>query len=172
MLCEGKILSASLTTHYAPNLLFGVLIPMILMKFGGTSVGSIDAFAAVSKIVASKVEEQSKTKRPGVVVVTSAMSGVTNMLIDAAQKSAKGNSATAKEVIATLRQKHMQVIEHFIKNVDDRQPIIEHLDAKLNDLDRICGGIAVLGELTPRGNDLVSGLGERINAPILAAQIR
>lgn len=145
---------------------------MLVMKFGGTSVGSIDAFAAVSKIVAEKVQQQSKTKRPGVIVVTSAMSGVTNMLIDAAQKSAKGNAAAAKEMISTLRQKHMQVLDHFIKNPSDRQPIVEHLEAKLNDLDRICGGIAVLGELTPRGNDLVSGLGERINAPVLAAVLR
>ena len=80
---------------------------MLMMKFGGTSVGSIDAFAAVVKIVKQKVKEQASSKRPGVVVVTSAMSGVTNLLIDAAQKSAKGNANVAKEMIATLRQKHM-----------------------------------------------------------------
>ena len=64
---------------------------MIVMKFGGTSVGSADAFAQVAKIVAQKVAEQNApqaaTERPGVIVVTSAMAGVTNMLIEAAQKA-------------------------------------------------------------------------------------
>ena len=53
---------------------------MIVMKFGGTSVGSADAFAQVAKIVSEKAQEQDATARPGLVVVTSAMSGVTNML--------------------------------------------------------------------------------------------
>ncbi len=145
---------------------------MLMMKFGGTSVGSIDAFAAVVKIVKQKVKEQASSKRPGVVVVTSAMSGVTNLLIDAAQKSSKGNANVAKEMIATLRQKHAQVIDHFVKDSGEHTAVTKHLDDKLNELDRICGGIAVLGELTLRGNDLVSGLGERINAPILAAVLR
>jgi aspartate kinase len=145
---------------------------MIVMKFGGTSVGSVEAFAAVAKIVAQKVQEQAATQRPGVVVVTSAMSGVTNLLIDTAQKAAKGNAAASQEMIATLRQKHTQVIDHFLKDEAERNAAVRHLDDKLQDLDRICGGIMVLGELTPRALDLVSGLGERINAPILAAVLR
>ena len=54
---------------------------MIVMKFGGTSVGTADAFAQVAEIVKSHVEQQAATGKPGVVVVTSAMSGVTNQLV-------------------------------------------------------------------------------------------
>jgi aspartate kinase len=142
------------------------------MKFGGTSVGSIDAFATVVKIVSQKQKEQRLAQRPGVVAVTSAMSGVTNMLIDTAQKSAQGEEVFSKEAIAALRQKHLQVIDHFLQDRVERAAVVDHLDAKLTELDRICGGIRVLGELTPRGLDLVSGLGERINAPILSAVLR
>lgn len=142
---------------------------MLVMKFGGTSVGSLDAFAAVAQIVLAKVTDQKTSKHPGVVVVTSAMSGVTNMLIDAAQKSAKGNTTAYKETVSALRLKHEQVIEHFLKDASERSLAHKHLESKLQELDRICGGIAILGELTARGLDLVSGLGERLNAPILAA---
>jgi aspartokinase/homoserine dehydrogenase 1 len=145
---------------------------MLVMKFGGTSVGSVEAFAAVVAIVRQKVAEQMTTTRPGVVVVTSAMSGVTNLLIDAAHQSARGHATASKEAILTLRRKHLQVIDHFLINPAERSAAERHLEQKLQELDRICGGIAVLGELTPRGLDLVSGLGERINAPILAAVLR
>ncbi|RIK39278.1 MAG: aspartate kinase [Chloroflexi bacterium] len=145
---------------------------MLVMKFGGTSVGSVEAFCAVAKIVGQKVQEQAATARLGVIVVTSAMSGVTNLLIDAAQQSALGHETASKEAIATLRRKHLQVIDHFLRNASERSAAERGLERKLQELDRICGGISVLGELTPRGLDLVSGLGERINAPILAAVLR
>ena len=57
---------------------------MIAMKFGGTSVGSVDAFKQVVGIVQRAVEQEAAGPRPGVIVVTSAMSGVTNTLIEAA----------------------------------------------------------------------------------------
>jgi len=144
---------------------------MLVMKFGGTSVGRIEAFAAVVNIVQQKTQEQGATNRPGVVVVTSAMSGVTNLLIEAAQKAAQNHSTGSKEIITTLRDKHLTVIDHFLTGAD-HAAMVEHLDAKLQTLARVCDGISVLGELTPRALDLVSGLGERINAPILAAVLR
>jgi bifunctional aspartokinase / homoserine dehydrogenase 1 len=147
-------------------------IIMLVMKFGGTSVGSVEAFAAVANLVKQKVAEQSGAPHPGVIVVTSAMSGVTNLLIDAAQQSALGHATASKEAITTLRRKHMQVIDHFLHDAAERSAIERGLEQRLQELDRICGGINVLGELTPRGLDLVSGLGERINAPILAAVLR
>lgn len=145
---------------------------MIVLKFGGTSVGSIEAFAAVAHIVEQKVQEQARVARPGVVIVTSAMSSVTNLLIETAQKSTAGNASASQELIATLRQKHLSVINHFLKPGAEREAATRQLEEKLVELERICGGIRVLGELTPRGLDLVSGLGERINAPILAAVLR
>ena len=90
---------------------------MIAMKFGGTSVGNVEAFAQVVRIVATAVDEQARTDRPGVVVVTSAMSGVTNLLIEAAQLAADGDEQFYHEAENTLRVKHQFVAGQLIDDV-------------------------------------------------------
>lgn len=145
---------------------------MIVMKFGGTSVGSVDAFRQVAQIVKSKLAEDAGARVPGVIVVTSAMSGVTNMLIDAAQKAAQGDATQHHAVTSSLAQKHSAVLAEFVSDPSERAAIERLLEERLAEFDRLCASIAVLGELTPRGLDLVSGLGERINAPVLSAVLR
>ncbi len=145
---------------------------MLVMKFGGTSVGSADAFAQVARIVGDKVAEQAKTPRPGVAVVTSAMSGVTNLLIDAAQRAAKGDESFYKEAENILRVKHQSVAGQLIDDGNERAALGRIFDARLAEFERLCSSIAVLGELTQRGLDVVSGLGERLAAPLLAAVLR
>jgi aspartokinase/homoserine dehydrogenase 1 len=145
---------------------------MIVMKFGGTSVGSIDAFRQVARIVAQTSQQDAASARPGVIVVTSAMSGVTNLLIDAAQTSATGNLDVLHSAIATLTEKHAKVLDALISDSGERATLDAHLAHQLAEFTRLCESIAVLGELTPRGLDVVSGLGERINAPVLAAILR
>ena len=144
---------------------------MIVMKFGGTSVGTSDAFAQVGQIVADKVA-QAQTTPHGIVVVTSAMSGVTNLLIAAATQAAAGNERNHQEAAQTLRAKHLAVIDRFIQNAEERDGLVEVTDLRLREFDRLCSSIAVLGELTDRGLDVVSGLGERLSAPVLAAVLR
>lgn len=145
---------------------------MIVMKFGGTSVGSVDAFAQVIQVVSRAVEEQATVARPGVVVVTSAMSGVTNSLIEAAQKAAQGDEHYHVEAQDSLLLKHQFVAGRFIEDGVQRAALTRLFDERLHQLNRLCSSIAVLGELTQRGLDVVSGLGERMSAPLLAAVLR
>lgn len=145
---------------------------MIVMKFGGTSVGSADAFAQVATIVKQKVAEQAATERPGVVVVTSAMSGVTNMLIEAAQKAARGDESFHQVQQDSLLLKHQVVAGRLIEDGAERAALTRIFEQRLSEFDRLCTSIAVLGELTNRGLDVVSGLGERMAAPLLAAVLR
>lgn len=179
---------------------------MLVMKFGGTSVGSVEAFAQVASIVADKVAEQTqmttmttarptmndattnhmtpnhmakngvmtttRTFRPGVAVVTSAMSGVTNMLIDAARRAAQGDEEYYKEIEDKLRVKHQSVVGQFIDDGGERAALGRIFDERLAEFSRLCSSITVLGELTNRGLDVVSGLGERLSAPLLAAVLR
>ncbi|HRW03953.1 MAG TPA: aspartate kinase [Caldilineaceae bacterium] len=145
---------------------------MIVMKFGGTSVGTIDAFAQVAQIVAQRVAAQEASGRPGVVVVTSAMSGVTNTLIAAARKAATGDDQAHLATENALLVKHQTVAGHFIDDGSERAAVGHILDERLRDFSRLCNSIAVLGELTNRGLDVVSGLGERLCAPLLAAVLR
>jgi aspartate kinase len=147
--------------------------PMLVMKFGGTSVGSVEAFAQVVTIVADKMAEQTRTTtRPGVAVVTSAMSGVTNMLIEAARRAAQGDEEFYQETENNLRVKHQSVVGQFIDDGGERAALGRIFDARLQEFSRLCSSITVLGELTNRGLDVVSGLGERLSAPLLAAVLR
>ncbi|MEZ4618165.1 MAG: aspartate kinase [Caldilineaceae bacterium] len=145
---------------------------MIVMKFGGTSVGSIDAFTQVAQIVGQRVAAQAGQAQPGVVVVTSAMSSVTNTLIDAARKAATGDEAAHRETANALLVKHQTVAGHFIDDGNERAALGHLLSERLHEFDRLCSSIAVLGELTSRGLDVVSGLGEQLSAPLLAAVLR
>ncbi len=145
---------------------------MITMKFGGTSVGKTDAFAQVAEIVAAAVESQNQLGRPGVVVITSAMSGVTNTLIDAAKAAAAGDEAPYHEARSTLLVKHQLVAGQLIEDGVERAALGRLFDDRLREFERLCRSIAVLGELTARGLDVVSGMGERLAAPLLAGVLR
>ena len=145
---------------------------MITMKFGGTSVGKTDAFAQVADIVAHAVATQSKTDRPGVVVITSAMSGVTNTLIDAAKAAAAGDEAPYREARSSLLVKHQLVAGQLIEDGVERAGLGRLFDDRLREFERLCRSISVLGELTARGLDVVSGMGERMSAPLLAGVLR
>ena len=140
---------------------------MLVLKFGGTSVGSADAFSQVAHIVA-----QARTRDPQVVVVTSAMSGVTNTLIAAAQAAAGGQEEGYREARVALLVKHQVVAGQLVADGVERAALGRLFDERLRSFERLCRSIAVLGELTNRGLDVVSGLGERLAAPLLAAVLR
>ncbi|MEM7130576.1 MAG: aspartate kinase [Chloroflexota bacterium] len=145
---------------------------MIVMKFGGTSVGNEDAFAQVAAIIEQRFQEQASRARPGVVVVTSAMSKVTDLLINSAQEMLMGDESTYQEALTTLKEKHQAVIDRFIADAAEKEAIETLVSERIAFLDKLCTSIGVLGELTDRGLDVVSGLGERMSAPLLAAVLR
>ncbi len=140
---------------------------MLVMKFGGTSVGSAEAFAQVARIVA-----QARARDPRVVVVTSAMSGVTDTLIAAAHAAAAGQEEPYREARVALLLKHQVVAGQLVPDGVERAALGRLFDERLRSFERLCRSIAVLGELTSRGLDVVSGLGERLAAPLLAAVLR
>jgi aspartokinase/homoserine dehydrogenase 1 len=145
---------------------------MIAMKFGGTSVGSVEAFSQVAGIVKHALDAEVGKENPGVIVVTSAMSGVTNILIESATKAALGDLEFFAEAKDSLLLKHQFVAGQFIEDGNERAALSKTLDQHLHQFSRLCSSIAVLGELTERGLDVVSGLGERMSAPLLAAVLR
>lgn len=145
---------------------------MIVMKFGGTSVGNADAFAQVAEIVKAAVTREATGERPGVIVVTSAMSGVTNMLIEAAQRAAQGDESFHQAQQDSLLLKHQLVAGRLVEDGSERAALTRIFEQRLAEFDRLCSSIAVLGELTTRGLDVVSGLGERMAAPLLATVLR
>ena len=143
---------------------------MIVMKFGGTSVGSQENFVQVVKIIRQQAKQQ--TKRPGTIVVTSAMGGVTDKLIYSVHAAANGNEQPYHETKSELLMKHREVAESIIPNSKERASLNQIWEERLNEFERLCHSIAVLGELTARGLDVVSGIGEQLSSPLLAAAIR
>ncbi len=137
-----------------------------VMKFGGTSVGDAACIARTAQIIATAA------KKNQCVVVVSAMSGVTNRLIDAAKKSATGDSNEGANLVSVLRGQHGSALEILIKETSARDRVMQKLDGVLAEAKRLCDGTALLRELTARTLDEVSSLGERLSAPIVAEAVR
>jgi aspartate kinase len=138
---------------------------LIVMKFGGTSVGSAERIAQAADLVVKGAKEGHK-----VVVVTSAMSGVTNKLIAAAQNAVGGHYH--KTVSDDLHEPHRQAIHLLAPNdAARRRATIELVRQRIEHFETLCKGLTMVRELTPRTLDAISGLGEMMCAPILSCAI-
>jgi aspartokinase/homoserine dehydrogenase 1 len=134
------------------------------MKFGGTSVGSAERIAQAAQLAVDGAAQGHQ-----VVVVTSAMSGVTNLLIDAANAASTGEwGAGARQ---QLLDRHRLVAERVITDAARREATLEDIDRRLDRFDKLCFGLSMVHELTPRLLDAISGTGEMLSAPLLSAAI-
>jgi bifunctional aspartokinase / homoserine dehydrogenase 1 len=137
-----------------------------VMKFGGTSVGNAECIARAAKII-------SEGARQGhCVAVVSAMSGVTNRLIEAAKTAQTGNGAAAVTAMEALRSQHEAALTSLVKSEGERANVRKNLDAVLAEGSRFCEGTALLRELSPRTMDAISSLGERLSAPLVSAAVK
>jgi len=141
-------------------------MPTLTMKFGGTSVGSAEAIAQAVDIVAGAA----RTDR--VLVVCSAMGGVTNLLIEGAQTAAAGDGARYQAIAHALRQKHEAAIRALLSSDVERIAIHDEVEALIDEFETLCYGIYVLREASPKAMDKVSSLGERMCVPIVSARLR
>ncbi len=138
---------------------------LIVMKFGGTSVGSAERIAQAAELVLRSAREGHQ-----VVAVTSAMSGVTNQLIDAAQKSAQGDWQPG--VRQQLYARHLEVADRLIGEEPAlRDAAMRAVEQRLDQFEKLCFGLSMVHELTPRLMDIISGMGERLCAPLLAGAL-
>jgi aspartokinase/homoserine dehydrogenase 1 len=140
---------------------------MIVMKFGGTSLGDGEAINRAVDIVVQTLKDTGL-----VVVVVSAMSGVTDTLLAAATSAAQGDAETFRRARWHLSDRHRLAMTEAISHEETRLQLMEEIEALLSDFESLCRSIHVLGELTARGSDAVASLGERLTARILAAALR
>ncbi len=138
---------------------------MIVMKFGGSSVSTGERIANVAHI-AARVKEERQTAP---VVVVSAMGGVTDSLVRAAESSVAGDARTFHLVRQELQQRHEQAIVDAGIGPEHARGLRAEIAGLLDWFETLCQSMHVLGEMTPRGLDVVSGLGERLSARITAA---
>lgn len=138
----------------------------LVMKFGGTSVGSADAMKKTTQIVL-----QARADWPRLVVVTSALSGVTNLLLDSAASAAQGSLQHLGHAEKTLRDKHFGVADALISDPADCAQAKQEVEQLITNFTDLCQAIAMLGEATPRALDAVASLGERMSVRLLAPAI-
>ena len=137
---------------------------LIVMKFGGTSVGTAERIAEAAKLVLKSASESHQ-----VVVVTSAMSGVTNKLIAAAENAVKGHWHVS--VRDELYEPHRNAAHLLIKDATQRRDALNIMWAHIERFETLCKGLSMIHELSPRTLDAISGLGEMLCAPLLAGAI-
>mgnify|MGYP002640481960 FL=1 len=139
----------------------------LVMKFGGTSVGSADAIRQAAAIVKEYAPQWER-----LTVVVSAMRGITDALIHSARAAARGDQSTYQGLIADLQVRHYEVIMELIPAGEERKSLLEIVNQHINELSAYCNSIHVLGEVTPRGMDTITSLGERLNARVVSAALR
>jgi bifunctional aspartokinase / homoserine dehydrogenase 1 len=137
--------------------------PLQVMKFGGTSVGDSSSIRQVVEIIrAAWCGSQ-------VVVVVSAMSGVTNKLIEAATQS--GNREGVAVILEQLREQHREALHELIASAAERCRIARKMEDLFQEGARLCQQTGLLGELTLVARDRISSLGERLSAPLVAGAL-
>jgi aspartate kinase len=135
----------------------------LIMKFGGTSVGSAQAVQQVIEIA-----RDAKAEWRDVAIIVSAMGGVTDRLLNGAKSAEQGDDRLAESTASELRAKHLGALDELAPNASGERETIERLLAEFVSL---CHAIHVLGEASPRALDAIASLGERMSAPLVSAAL-
>jgi len=135
----------------------------LVMKFGGTSVGSPEAMMQTIEIINKQRQEWER-----LVVVISAMSGITNLLISCAKDAAVGNREGYTKSISAIRKRHFEAIENLPFSTQSHEKMNTIIQEYLGRLQNFCVSIQTMGEVTPRGLDAITSLGERMNVRLIS----
>ena len=135
---------------------------MKVMKFGGTSVGSVDSILSVKRIVESAGEP--------VIVVVSALGGITDKLINTSKMAAAGDS-TYEQEFQEIHSRHMEMVKAIIPSGEMQTLLQYQVSELLNELKNIFQGIYLIKDLSPKTSDTIVSYGERISSIIVARLI-
>ena len=130
---------------------------MKVLKFGGTSVGSVNSILSVKKIVEA-IEEP-------VIVVVSALGGITDKLLATSTMASKGDLAYEKE-LSEIIARHLDVIEGVIEDKEVRMDVQKKVMALLDELSNIFKGVYLINDLSAKTSDTIVSYGERLSSLI------
>ncbi len=136
---------------------------MKVMKFGGTSVGSVNSILSVKKIVEAAEEP--------VIVIVSALGGVTDQLINTSKMASAGDSRYEGE-FREIVFRHVEMIKAVIPVGEKQQDLQRRVGELLNELKDIFQGIYLIKDLSPKTSDMIVSYGERLSSIIVAALIQ
>jgi bifunctional aspartokinase / homoserine dehydrogenase 1 len=139
----------------------------LTMKFGGTSVGSPEAIQQTATIVKDHLQ-----KGDSVIVVVSAMSGVTDLLLKSAKAAVDADKWTYMNINEEIREKHEEVIYGLIASGDEQESILNEIRELLTAHMELCEAISILREATPRISDAIVSFGERLSSRVIAKVLK
>jgi aspartate kinase len=142
-------------------------VKKIVMKFGGTSVATGENIRRVAKIVADNVKKDCR-----VVVVVSALAGVTNQLVEEASQAKKKDEKQIQEFTRKLVEKHVATAAKAIENKSIQKEVEQVIEKTVSALEKVLTGICYVVEITPKSRDYVMSFGERLSAPIVWGALR
>ncbi len=140
---------------------------MIVMKFGGTSVGSAERIKTVANIVSSYIKKGEK-----IVVVVSAMTSVTDRLILCANYAENNNKADYLKNYQILKDLHIKTTKSLGLSKNNEKKLLDTIDNYFKDLKNILESVYSLRELSNRSLDLISSFGERLTIYLLSEAIK
>lgn len=139
--------------------------PLLVMKFGGTSVGSPESIARAADLVLEQVRDCD------VVVVVSAMSQVTNMLLGALDAGSGGSQDVLAATLEKLRAKHQAACSVLLP--PSRQlPVRERMEVIVSEFERLARGMLLLGERPPKAVDAAAPTGERLSSLLVSEVLK
>ena len=136
---------------------------MKVLKFGGTSVGSVESILNLKKIVEGQDEP--------VVVVVSALGGITDKLINTSKLAVTGDS-TYLTSYEEMVERHHQMIDAIITDTEKKAALLNTVDELLGQLKSIYQGVYLIGDLSEKTSNAIVSYGERISSNIVAALIK
>jgi aspartate kinase len=142
-------------------------VKKVVMKFGGTSVATGENIRRVANIVAESAKKDCR-----VVVVVSALAGVTNQLVEEAEQAKKQDEKQIQEFTRKLVEKHVATATEAIKNKTIQKEVEQIIEKTVSALEKVLTGICYVGEITPKSRDYVLSFGERLSAPIVSGTLR
>jgi bifunctional aspartokinase / homoserine dehydrogenase 1 len=132
-----------------------------IWKFGGASLADAAAIERAAALVAAHGGP--------LVVVASALAGVTDLLLNGAALASAGKGEEAARVAAVFLRRHREIVRSVLPAGAPRRALLARLDQAAREYRDLCGAVAVLGHLAPRASDMLVARGERMSAAILAA---
>ncbi len=138
---------------------------MQVLKFGGTSVGSVESIRQVIRII-----EQHRRDGNAIAVVFSAMGGVTNQLIEIGRMAITGEP-DYMELVRRIEDRHFAVVKALLP-VKEQSKVFAHVRGIINELEDLLRGVSLIRELTLRTHDLITSFGERLSTAVITECVR
>ncbi len=138
---------------------------MKVLKFGGTSVGSVKSILSLKNIVENEAKSQP------IIVVVSALGGITDKLLATSQLALKGDESWKDEFQAMV-ERHHKMIDTIITNPRQREDLFNKVDALLEQLRSIYFGVFLIHDLSEKTQDAIVSYGERLSSLIVATLVK